>query len=183
MNIVREKEIGTLEQINVTPIKKYQFIIGKLFPFWVLGLVILTVGLIIAKVIFNVPIFGKYRLDLFLYFGLFVGYSRHWINYFKLFGYPTTSDVCGLVFYRYLYLNERIIYTNRKYASMGTESNFAQSDSLFCGDYPDGDAQRCDVFGYFQTVFNRCFLCFCVKWHCGLELQKSELIKEQVAEQ
>ncbi|MEY4012569.1 MAG: hypothetical protein RIT22_1693, partial [Bacteroidota bacterium] len=32
MNIVREKEIGTLEQINVTPIKKYQFIIGKLFP-------------------------------------------------------------------------------------------------------------------------------------------------------
>jgi ABC-2 type transport system permease protein len=31
MNIVREKEIGTLEQINVTPIKKHQFIIGKLF--------------------------------------------------------------------------------------------------------------------------------------------------------
>ena len=48
MNIVREKEVGTLEQINVTPIKKYQFIIGKLFPFWILGLVVLTVGLIIA---------------------------------------------------------------------------------------------------------------------------------------
>ncbi|MGV9004530.1 ABC transporter permease [Flavobacterium sp.] len=59
MNIVREKEVGTLEQINVTPIKKHQFIIGKLFPFWVLGLVILTVGLIIAKVIFNVPILGN----------------------------------------------------------------------------------------------------------------------------
>lgn len=62
MNIVREKEIGTLEQINVTPIRKYQFIIGKLFPFWVLGLVILTVGLIIAKVIFNVPILGNIGL-------------------------------------------------------------------------------------------------------------------------
>src|SRR5690606_6763103 len=37
MNIVREKEIGTLEQINVTPIKKRHFIIGKLFPFWVIG--------------------------------------------------------------------------------------------------------------------------------------------------
>lgn len=59
MNIVREKEVGTLEQINVTPIKKYQFIIGKLFPFWVLGLVVLTVGLVIAKVIFNVPILGN----------------------------------------------------------------------------------------------------------------------------
>ena len=65
MNIVREKEIGTLEQINVTPIRKYQFIIGKLFPFWVLGLVILTVGLTIAKVIFNVPILGSIGLIYF----------------------------------------------------------------------------------------------------------------------
>nr|WP_315190853.1 ABC transporter permease [uncultured Flavobacterium sp.] len=62
MNIVREKEIGTLEQINVTPIKKHQFIIGKLFPFWVLGLVILTVGLTIAKLVFNVPILGNIGL-------------------------------------------------------------------------------------------------------------------------
>lgn len=62
MNIVREKEIGTLEQINVTPIKKHQFIIGKLFPFWVLGLVILTVGLIIAKQVFNIPIIGNIGL-------------------------------------------------------------------------------------------------------------------------
>ncbi|MBF2709054.1 ABC transporter permease [Flavobacterium soyangense] len=65
MNIVREKEIGTLEQINVTPIKKYQFIVGKLFPFWVLGLVILTVGLTIAKLVFNVPILGNIGLIYF----------------------------------------------------------------------------------------------------------------------
>ena len=65
MNIVREKEIGTLEQINVTPIKKYQFVIGKLFPFWVLGLMILTVGLTIAKVVFNVPILGNIGLIYF----------------------------------------------------------------------------------------------------------------------
>ena len=65
MNIVREKEIGTLEQINVTPIHKYQFVVGKLFPFWVLGLVILTVGLIIAKVVFSVPILGSIGLIYF----------------------------------------------------------------------------------------------------------------------
>tara|TARA_R110000868_G_scaffold129507_1_gene338458 strand:- start:556 stop:1680 length:1125 start_codon:yes stop_codon:yes gene_type:complete len=59
MNIVREKEEGTLEQINVTPIKKYQFIIGKLFPFLVIGLMLLTVGLIISKVIFSIPIIGS----------------------------------------------------------------------------------------------------------------------------
>jgi drug efflux transport system permease protein len=66
MNVVREKEIGTLEQINVTPIKKHQFIIGKLFPFLVLGLVLLTVGLIIAKLLFNIPIVGSIGL-LYLY--------------------------------------------------------------------------------------------------------------------
>ncbi|QKJ64310.1 ABC transporter permease [Flavobacterium sp. M31R6] len=62
MNIVREKELGTLEQINVTPIQKHQFIIGKLFPFWILGLVILTVGLLIAKLVFNVPMLGNLGL-------------------------------------------------------------------------------------------------------------------------
>jgi len=39
MNIVKEKEMGTIEQINVTPVKKYQFLLGKLIPFWVLGLI------------------------------------------------------------------------------------------------------------------------------------------------
>ncbi|WP_372752591.1 ABC transporter permease [Mariniflexile sp.] len=65
MNIVREKEIGTLEQINVTPIKKSQFIIGKLFPFWVIGMGLLTVGLTIAKLIFNVPMIGSLPLMYF----------------------------------------------------------------------------------------------------------------------
>jgi len=65
MNIVREKEIGTLEQINVTPIKKHQFIIGKLFPFWVIGMCLLTVGLLIAKILFNIPIVGSIALMYF----------------------------------------------------------------------------------------------------------------------
>ena len=59
MNIVREKEIGTLEQINVTPIKKSQFIIGKLFPFWIIGMGLLTIGLILARLIFDVPMVGS----------------------------------------------------------------------------------------------------------------------------
>ena len=71
MNIVREKEIGTLEQINVTPIKKHQFIIGKLFPFWVVGFGLLTVGLILAKVIFNVPMLGSIPL-IYFYTGIYL---------------------------------------------------------------------------------------------------------------
>lgn len=65
MNIVREKELGTIEQINVTPIKKYQFIIGKLTPFLIIGLFELAFGLTIAKIIFNIPLNGSLILIFF----------------------------------------------------------------------------------------------------------------------
>lgn len=54
LNIVKEKEIGTIEQINVTPIKKYQFVLGKLIPFWILGLLILSIGLIISRFFYSI---------------------------------------------------------------------------------------------------------------------------------
>jgi len=59
MNIAREKEIGTIEQLNVTPIKKYQFITGKLFPFWIIGLFVLAFGLLIGKIIYGIPVLGS----------------------------------------------------------------------------------------------------------------------------
>jgi ABC-2 type transport system permease protein len=59
MNIVREREIGTMEQINVTPVRKSQFIIGKLMPFWILGLVELSFGLVVAWLLFGVPMLGS----------------------------------------------------------------------------------------------------------------------------
>ncbi|MEL6591935.1 MAG: hypothetical protein AAFQ68_17710 [Bacteroidota bacterium] len=48
LNIVKEKEIGTIEQLNVTPIWKHHFILGKLIPFWALGLRVLSEGLGVA---------------------------------------------------------------------------------------------------------------------------------------
>ena len=48
LNIVKEKEIGTIEQINVTPIKKYQFILGKLIPFWIIGMFVFSIGLFVV---------------------------------------------------------------------------------------------------------------------------------------
>lgn len=59
MNIVREYEMGTIEQINVTPIKSYQFIIGKLVPFWVIGMVDLLIGLALARYGFGIPFLGS----------------------------------------------------------------------------------------------------------------------------
>jgi ABC-2 type transport system permease protein len=59
LNIVREKEAGTIEQINVTPIKKHIFILGKLLPFWIMGLVVLTLGLLVARIIYGISPLGN----------------------------------------------------------------------------------------------------------------------------
>jgi ABC-2 type transport system permease protein len=61
-NIAREKELGTLEQLNVTPITRGQFIAAKLLPFWVLGLINLAIGLLIARFVFDVPMRGSLLL-------------------------------------------------------------------------------------------------------------------------
>ncbi|MEJ7646952.1 MAG: ABC transporter permease [Chryseolinea sp.] len=54
LNIVKEKEVGTIEQINVTPIRKHHFILGKLIPFWILGNVVFTIGLIISWLVYGI---------------------------------------------------------------------------------------------------------------------------------
>ena len=54
LNIVKEKEIGTIEQINVTPVKKWQFIAGKLIPFWALGLIVLAIGILISRLFYGI---------------------------------------------------------------------------------------------------------------------------------
>jgi ABC-2 type transport system permease protein len=71
MNIVKEKEIGTIEQLNVTPIKKHHFIIGKLMPFWVLGIVELAIGLVVGKLAFDIPMEGSLLL-LFAFVGVYL---------------------------------------------------------------------------------------------------------------
>jgi drug efflux transport system permease protein len=60
INIVKEKEIGTIEQINVTPIHKYTFVLGKLLPFWILGMVVLSIGLGIAYLVYGIVPLGSF---------------------------------------------------------------------------------------------------------------------------
>jgi len=62
LNMVREKEIGTIEQINVTPVRKHQFIIAKMVPFLLIGLIDLALGLGIGKLAFNIPFEGSVML-------------------------------------------------------------------------------------------------------------------------
>src|SRR6201996_7624179 len=58
-NIVQEKESGTIEQINVTPIKKHIFIIGKMIPFLVLGIILFTMGLLVGWIGYGIKPLGS----------------------------------------------------------------------------------------------------------------------------
>ena len=58
-NIVQEKESGTIEQINVTPIKKHIFIIGKMIPFLILGLILFTLGLLVGWIFYGIIPIGS----------------------------------------------------------------------------------------------------------------------------
>lgn len=59
LNIVREKEIGTIEQMNVSPIKKWHFLLGKMIPFWILGMAEFILGLFLMKFIFGISVQGS----------------------------------------------------------------------------------------------------------------------------
>ncbi len=71
LNLVKEKESGTIEQINVTPVRKFHFIIAKMVPFLIIGLIDLALGLIIGKLTFNIPFEGSIAL-LFLCSAIFM---------------------------------------------------------------------------------------------------------------
>jgi ABC-2 type transport system permease protein len=62
INLVREKEIGTLEQLMVTPLKKYELLMGKLLPFLILTFVEMGIVLVLGQIIFSVEVKGSYFL-------------------------------------------------------------------------------------------------------------------------
>ncbi|MDL2240092.1 ABC transporter permease [Bacteroidales bacterium OttesenSCG-928-K22] len=108
LNFVKEKELGNIAQINVTAIKKYQFIAGKLIPFWIIGIIELAIGLLCGVVLFNVPFLGSVW-TLFLYcaiylicilsLGLFLGTlsnSQQQVMFFTFFFFLVFIILSGL---------------------------------------------------------------------------------------
>ncbi len=61
-SIVREKELGTIEQLNVTPLTRTQFLAGKLLPFWILAMVIFSIGMTVGVFVFDIPTRGSVPL-------------------------------------------------------------------------------------------------------------------------
>lgn len=71
LNIVGEKETGTIEQMNVTPVPKLLFILSKLIPYWVLGMLILSFCILLGKIVYNLFPVGS-LLTLYGYAFLFL---------------------------------------------------------------------------------------------------------------
>jgi ABC-2 type transport system permease protein len=87
LNIVKEKEAGTIEQINVTPIKKWQFILGKMIPFWIMAMIVFYLGLLVTRYVYGIHsegslavlyLFASVYLIALLGFGLLIStYSEN----------------------------------------------------------------------------------------------------------
>ncbi|MDD4142100.1 MAG: ABC transporter permease [Bacteroidales bacterium] len=108
LNFVKEKEMGNVAQINVTAIKKYQFVSGKLIPFWIIGIAEFCLGLLVGKIMFHIPMLGSIWLLLLyvavyliciLSFGLFLGaisHSQQQVMFFTFFFFLTFLILSGI---------------------------------------------------------------------------------------
>jgi len=73
LNIVSEKEAGTIEQINVTPTKRLSFILAKLIPYWVIGFVVLSICMLLAALVYDITPTGSiFTIYLFTMIYIFV---------------------------------------------------------------------------------------------------------------
>ena len=71
ISIVFEKELGTMEQINVSPVPKTTFILAKLIPFWIIGLIVITIGFLIAWAVYGLIPAGHFS-TIYLFAAIYI---------------------------------------------------------------------------------------------------------------
>jgi hypothetical protein len=146
-NIAREKELGTLEQLNVTPLTRGQFIAAKLLPFWVLGMVDLGIGLTAGWLIFDIPVRGS----LVLLFGsaavyLVVALADRPVD-FNACGNAAAGDVCHVLHRQHLSADERTVHADRQHVAVGADRVVAESGASLRHDLAVAPRQRSRVAG------------------------------------
>ena len=96
LNIVSEKEKGTIEQINVSPVPKSLFLLSKLIPFWVIGFVLLTVAILIAWLIYGLVPEGSFGV-IYLFAAVYlIRFYGIWLGDLLLLVHAATSDAYGV---------------------------------------------------------------------------------------
>ena len=88
LNIVGEKESGSIEQMNVTPVRRLSFIASKLIPYWIIGTVVISIGFLVARVVYGILPAGNF-FTIYLFAWLFIlaisGMGLLISNYFETY--------------------------------------------------------------------------------------------------
>jgi ABC-2 type transport system permease protein len=71
LNIVGEKETGTIEQINVTPVGKLTFVLAKLIPYWIMGFIVLSICMGLGALVYGIYPVGS-LLTIFLFASIYI---------------------------------------------------------------------------------------------------------------
>jgi ABC-2 type transport system permease protein len=119
LNIVSEKQNGTIEQMNVTPVRKFTFILAKLIPYWLIGYVVFTICVGIAFFVWDIAPAG-FLGTLYLFVTIFIlGISGFGL---VISNYAVTVQQAmfmNFLFCADFYFYERIVHTRGKHAGVG----------------------------------------------------------------
>ena len=117
LNIVGEKEKGTIEQINITPVRKTTFIFAKLIPYWVLGILVLSVCMLL---------FGPVHLR----------HLRIRPYSIELLRYHAAGHVRDVLLHTDIHAHERTAHTHILHAPLGSGPDMAEPAPLLHRDAP-----------------------------------------------
>ncbi len=125
LNIVSEKEAGTIEQINVSPVSKFSFIIAKLIPYWIIGFIVLSICFVIAFLVYGLVPVGSFAT---LYF-----FAAIYILTVSGFGlvisnYSQTMQQAMFVMYFFLLI---FIILSGLFTPINSMPNWAQNITIF----------------------------------------------------
>lgn len=131
LNIVGEKETGTIEQINVTPVSKWAFILAKLIPYWIIGMLVLTVCLVLSWAVYGITchVTVGTRLSLGDIAGTVLLLVR--TDHLQLQRHHAAGNAGDVVLCGLPDAAQWFVHTNTFHAVMGVCHHLYQSDALF----------------------------------------------------
>ena len=140
VNIVSEKESGTIEQINVTPVGKFTFILAKLIPFWLIGLFVISVAMVVAWVVYGLTPLGSLG-NIYLATILFILWLR--CDRGQPLRQHPADHVRDVLLHHHLHTAERTAHPHQLHARVGTEVHHHPSAPLLHRHHacslPEGD--------------------------------------------
>ncbi len=125
LNIVGEKEKGTMEQMNVTPVPKFTLILSKLIPYWVIGFIVLTLAFVLARAVYGLAPAGNVAV-IYLFASIFIlsisGFGLVISNYAK-----TLQQAMFMMFFFII----TFIFMSGLYTPVSSMPEWAQVISVF----------------------------------------------------